>query len=106
MADKVNQSPNLARVRDPAVQALVKSLFVILSRHAYRLNLAIPHDGTESLEGPLQLLSTTVAELSSTWPAVSHPHGAVFVSDETGGPTIAFSDGTNWRRVQDLAIVS
>lgn len=30
----------------------------------------------------------------------------VFVYDEAGGPTLAFSDGTNWRRVQDRAIVS
>lgn len=30
----------------------------------------------------------------------------IFVSDEVGGPTLAFSDGTNWRRVQDRAIVS
>jgi len=30
----------------------------------------------------------------------------IYVSDETGGGTIAFSDGTNWRRVQDRAIIS
>ena len=30
----------------------------------------------------------------------------IFVSDETGGPIPAFSDGTNWRRVTDRAIVS
>ena len=30
----------------------------------------------------------------------------VFVYDETGGPTLAFSDGTDWRRVQDRVIVS
>ena len=30
----------------------------------------------------------------------------VFVYDETGGATLAFSDGTDWRRVQDRAIVS
>ena len=30
----------------------------------------------------------------------------IFVSDETGGPTLAFSDGINWRRVQDRAVVS
>lgn len=30
----------------------------------------------------------------------------VYVSDETGGATLAFSDGTNWLRVQDRAIVS
>lgn len=36
-------------------------------------------------------------------------HGAgrlIYVSDETGGAVIAFSDGTNWRRVTDRAIVS
>lgn len=30
----------------------------------------------------------------------------IYVSNETGGATVAFSDGTNWRRVQDRAIVS
>lgn len=30
----------------------------------------------------------------------------IYVSDEAGGATIAFSDGTNWRRVQDRAVVS
>lgn len=32
--------------------------------------------------------------------------GLIYVSDETGGATVAFSDGTNWRRVQDRAVVS
>lgn len=30
----------------------------------------------------------------------------IFVSDETGGATMAFYDGTNWRRVQDRAVIS
>ncbi len=30
----------------------------------------------------------------------------IFVSDETGGATMAFYDGTNWRRIQDRAIIS
>lgn len=30
----------------------------------------------------------------------------VLVTNEAGGPTLAFSDGTNWRRVQDRAVVS
>lgn len=30
----------------------------------------------------------------------------IYVSDELGGATVAFSDGTNWRRVQDRAVVS
>jgi hypothetical protein len=30
----------------------------------------------------------------------------IYVSDETGGAVMAFSDGTNWRRVTDRQIVS
>lgn len=30
----------------------------------------------------------------------------IFVSDETGGATMAFYDGSNWRRIQDRAIIS
>ena len=30
----------------------------------------------------------------------------IFVSDETGGATMAFYDGTNWRRIQDRAVIS
>ncbi len=33
-------------------------------------------------------------------------NGAIIVSDETGGRTIATSDGTDWRRVSDGAVVS
>lgn len=43
-----------------------------------------------------------VAEL----PVVPDEPGLIFVSDETGGAVPAFSDGTNWRRVTDRAIVS
>lgn len=32
--------------------------------------------------------------------------GMVYVSDETGGAIIAFSDGSDWRRVTDRAVVS
>ena len=40
-------------------------------------------------------------------PTASDWTGAtIYVSDETGGGTIAFSDGTNWRRVQDRLIIS
>lgn len=42
----------------------------------------------------------------ATLPSASTAGGMIYVSDETGGGTMAFSDGTNWRRVQDRAIVS
>ena len=38
--------------------------------------------------------------------ASDNTNGAIIVSDETGGRTIATSNGTNWLRVSDGAIVS
>jgi hypothetical protein len=57
---------------------------------------------TVSEHGYPECPSYTVAGL----PAVGNGGGLIYVSDETGGPTMAFSDGTNWRRVQDRAIVA
>lgn len=42
----------------------------------------------------------------ATLPSVTGREKAILVSDETGGFTMAFTDGTNWRRVQDRAVVS
>jgi hypothetical protein len=38
--------------------------------------------------------------------ATKNTGGQVFVSNESGGAVPAFSDGTNWRRVTDRAIVT
>jgi hypothetical protein len=51
---------------------------------------------------PLGLKSYTVATL----PAATTAGRVIYVSDETGGGVIAFSDGANWRRVTDRNIVS
>ena len=51
----------------------------------------------------LRTASFTVATVPN---ASTYARGIIYVSDETGGATIAFSDGTNWRRVADRAIVS
>ena len=48
----------------------------------------------------------TVARLTSDVLASSRPDGLVMVSDEVGGKVPAFSDGTDWRRVTDRAIIS
>lgn len=45
----------------------------------------------------------TVATVPS---ASAFDNGVIIVSDETGGRALATSDGTNWRRVSDGAIVS
>jgi len=51
--------------------------------------------------GPLP--SYTVTTLPD---AEANARCLIFVSNETGGATIAFSDGVSWRRVQDRAVVS
>ena len=38
--------------------------------------------------------------------ASSYQGGFIMVSNETGGYTPAFSDGTNWRRTSDRAVIS
>lgn len=50
----------------------------------------------------LKLARYTVA----TVPDASEPGRMIYVSDEAGGAVPAFSDGTNWRRVTDRAVVS
>jgi len=57
--------------------------------------------GTLTMDSVFYLETYLVAAL----PAVT-TDGLIIVSDETSGLTVAFSDGTNWRRVQDRAIVS
>jgi hypothetical protein len=42
----------------------------------------------------------------ATLPSAAAAARMIYVSDEAGGATPAFSDGTNWRRVSDRAIVS
>lgn len=49
-----------------------------------------------------QLRSYTVAGL----PSAATAGQMIYVSNESGGAVPAFSDGTNWRRVTDRAIVS
>lgn len=53
--------------------------------------------------GYLKLASFTVATVPS---ASNNPRVLIYVSNETGGATVAFSDGTSWRRVQDRAVIS
>lgn len=55
-----------------------------------------------TLNAPLQLDSSTVAGVPSAAPAAQ----MLFITDETGGAVPAFSDGTDWRRVTDRAIIA
>jgi hypothetical protein len=58
---------------------------------------------TELRKGAYRTLpSYTVA----TVPPASPAGMLIYVSDETGGAVPAFSDGSDWRRVTDRAVVS
>ena len=42
----------------------------------------------------------------SALPSAAQPGQMIYVSDETAGSVMAFSDGSNWRRITDRAVVS
>ncbi len=57
-----------------------------------------------SASGVPRVASFTVSGLPSA--SAAGAGALAFVSDETGGPVLAFSDGTDWRRVTDGTVVS
>lgn len=52
------------------------------------------------------LMTLPTYTVSGAPDAANNIRRLIYVSDETGGATIAFSDGTNWRRVQDRSVIS
>jgi hypothetical protein len=63
----------------------------------------LSRNGNLEATGPVRLASYTVATVPT---AADYTQGLIYVSDETGGATVAVSNGTNWVRLQDLAIIS
>ena len=60
-------------------------------------------EGASDLSGGVVYFkSYTVATL----PSAGTAGGMIYVSDETGGAVMAFSDGTDWRRVTDRSVVA
>ncbi len=56
------------------------------------------------VDGAVRVKTYTVAGVPSA--LVLGAGAIIHVSNEAGGATLAFSDGTNWRRVHDRAVVS
>jgi len=58
--------------------------------------------------GPFKIKAYAKADLptASDWSDNSDFSAIVYVTDDVGGAVLAFSDGTNWRRVTDRAIIS
>lgn len=65
--------------------------------------LEMDRDIDRAIEDVRTLSVFTVATLPA---AASYPYTFIYVSDETGGAQPAFSDGTDWRRLSDRAVVS
>lgn len=60
----------------------------------------------DAIEEFAKIITTEPYTVANAPDAAGFPNGFIFVSDETGGATMAFSDGTDWRRVQDRAVIS
>jgi hypothetical protein len=60
-------------------------------------------DGSTITSGPINLASYTVATVPT---ATDYTGSIIYVSDEAGGATPAFSNGTNWLRTADRAVIS
>lgn len=61
-------------------------------------------NGYSTFGGPARLKSYTVSTVPNA--AAAAAAALIYVSDESGGAVPAFSDGTNWRRCSDRAIIS
>lgn len=111
MAKKVNNSaaiPSPVNLTSFAgIAAFLTQLVNTLSNefrdHALRLNASMTNDGTEAATAPVVLKTYVKAALPD---AVLYSNGMIIVSDDVGGLTPAFSDGANWRRTSDRAVIS
>lgn len=78
------------------------------NRHIFGTDAGTEHFRTETEHAdfsvPVKVPSYTVAGVPTA--STAGAGATIYVSDETGGATLAFSDGTNWRRVTDRAVIS
>lgn len=62
---------------------------------------------TRHLDGQLRRIGRAPFRTVATAGDPATNQGAlIVVTDETGGPTLAWSDGTDWRRTADNAVIS
>jgi hypothetical protein len=72
---------------------------------------AVNESGTVPAIGDFEYISDIFGPTGDSFavaslPSASQPGQMIYVSDETDGSVMAFSDGSNWRRITDRAIVS
>lgn len=111
MANKVNTSPNLPTPINLSstfnvsnfLTGLMAALISELRDHALRVNAMLAGDGSEAASAPVRLKTYVKTALPD---AAKYVNGMIIVSNDVGGLTPAFSDGTNWRRTADRAIIA
>lgn len=105
MASKVNQSPNLPSPISSAdtnyLLGLVRAIITEFQYHANTINDLVTGSNTPLL--PVIMPTYLKTALPS---AATYINGMIIVSNDVGGLTPAFSDGTNWRRVADRNVIS
>lgn len=83
--------------------ALYRDLTRLLGEFSTTINGKVELNGNAPMLAPFPLQQVAVADLPA---AASFTGTLLYVTDETGGPTVAYSNGTNWLRVYDNATVS
>lgn len=99
------QSVGAGDVEEITCTAAGRALLDDADATAQRSTLGLGTAATQNigaLTTPPGLPSYTVATVPSASPAGQ----LIYVSNESGGAVVAFSDATNWRRVTDRAVVS
>lgn len=102
VVSKIISGGSLAGI-EQGIQSIIQTVTTELADHARRINGLLARDGTEAMTGPIVLASYVKTQLPT---AAAYTAGLIYVSNEAGGAVPAFSDGTNWRRVTDRAVVS
>jgi hypothetical protein len=77
----------------PYIIALGQRLSTLFLSFAARLNLALPKDGSEAMEGPLALVAYTEATKPD---ASAHSGAVIYVSDGASGAKFQGSNGSSW----------
>ena len=88
----------MALDNEPPIQEGISGVLpMVWTRWFYRIYDILSGDE------PIKVMNTTVSSVPA---ASEHISSIVYISDESGGSVLAFSDGANWRRSTDRAIIS
>jgi hypothetical protein len=93
---------NVGHASDTTIARSAAGVVTVEGQTVPTLNLAHTWTLAQTFSAPPVVPSYTVAGVPSASPAAQ----IAYISNEAGGAVLAFSDGTNWRRVTDRAIVS